>query len=58
MRAYGLLLHDLVSRLKQADEQSDKDTGRILQKIVQQCIGNTTVTIQQPTFSMLLERLT
>ncbi len=58
MRAYGLLLHDLVSRLKQADEQSNKDTARILQKIVQQCIGNEAVTAQRPTFYMLHERLT
>ena len=58
MRAYGLLLHDLISRLKQADEQSDKDKARILQEIVQQCIGNKAVTAQRPTFYMLHERLT
>ena len=58
VRAYGLLLHDLVSRLKQAVEQSDKDTAGILQEIVQQCIGNKAVTIQRPTFSMLHDRLT
>ncbi|KAL0019397.1 hypothetical protein WJX77_007861 [Trebouxia sp. C0004] len=58
VRAYGLLLHDLVSRLKQADDQSSKDTARVLQNIVQQCIGNKAVTAQRPTFYMLHEKLT
>ena len=58
VRAYGLLLHDLVSRLKQASEQCDKDAARILQEIVQQCIGNTASTTQRPTFYMLYDKLT
>ncbi len=58
VHAYGLLLHDLVSRLKHVDEQSDKHTAGILQEIVQQCIGNKAVTNQRPTFCKLHERLT
>ena len=58
MRAYGLLLHDLVSRLKRAHDQSNTETARILEEIVQQCIGSKAVTIQRPTFYILHERLT
>ena len=60
VRAYGLLLHDLVSRLKQVDEhvQSEVDTVKVLQEVVEVCNGKASVALQRPTFSVILEKLT
>lgn len=60
VRAYGLLLHDLVSRLRQADDhvQSEVDTVKLLQEVVEVCNGKTSFALQRPTFSVVLKKLT
>ena len=59
MRAYGLLLHDLVARLKWSEHiaQSEQDDFELLQEIVKLCIGISADALQRPSFSILLYKI-
>ena len=59
LRAFGLLVHDLVSRLEQSEDplQSKGKVGQ-LQDVVQLCVGNNSNACERPTFCSVHARLT
>ena len=60
VRAYGLLLKDLVSRIRvsSATNQTDQDNHKTLQETVLLCTDSTSATSQRPGFSQLHNKLT
>ena len=59
VRAFGLLLKDLVSRIKLelVDDQPDQDSYDVLQHVLSLCTESNTLARQRPTFSQLYAKL-
>ena len=59
VRAYGLLLHDLVSRLKQSESDAKADWHKVevLKEVVQSCTDGGAVASGRPSFSIVLDQI-